>query len=147
VWLAGWEARREPDAHARRCASDAIDAALRGLHAMRARLAGEIRQSDDASAARADVLLARLGVISDDRLAAVRPARVDAVLAEKFTEPLDLITQGWKDCPLPLAGGLCSSWITCWRTWFKSAPSFASTCAATPSPSSRRASRICSVPM
>ncbi len=29
--------------------------------------------------------------------------RVDAVLAEKVTEPLDLIAQGWKVCPLPLA--------------------------------------------
>jgi hypothetical protein len=26
VWLAVWEHRQEPDAHARRCASDAVDA-------------------------------------------------------------------------------------------------------------------------
>ena len=34
AWLAIWEARNEPDAHARRCAADsvdAIDAALRDL--------------------------------------------------------------------------------------------------------------------
>jgi len=28
----------------------------------------------------------------------------------------------------------CGSWITCWRTRFRSAPGLASTCAATPSP-------------
>ena len=52
AWLAIWEGRREPDAHARRCASDAVDAALRELHEMRDRLTGEISASDDASAAR-----------------------------------------------------------------------------------------------
>jgi hypothetical protein len=54
VWVEGWEHRQEPDARARRCAADAvdaIDAALRELHAIRARLTGEIRTSDDASAA------------------------------------------------------------------------------------------------
>jgi hypothetical protein len=35
----------------------AIDAALSDLHEVRARLASEIRASDDASAARADALL------------------------------------------------------------------------------------------
>ena len=63
AWLAIWEGRREPDAHARRCANDAmdpIDAALRELHQVRGRLVGEIRASDDASAARADTLLERL---------------------------------------------------------------------------------------
>jgi hypothetical protein len=35
------------------------------------------------------------------------------MLAEKVTEPLNLIAQGWKNCPLLLAGGPCSSWITC----------------------------------
>ena len=62
VWLAIWAARDDsmPDAHARRCAGDAvdaIDAALRGLHEVRARLISEIRASDDASTARADQLL------------------------------------------------------------------------------------------
>jgi hypothetical protein len=62
AWLAIWEARREPDAHARRCTSDAvdaIDAMMRDLHAIRARLAAEIRESDGASAARVDELLRR----------------------------------------------------------------------------------------
>jgi len=65
AWLAIWSARDDgrPRAHARRCANDAIDAidaALRGLHEVRQRLIGEIRASDDASAARADALLERL---------------------------------------------------------------------------------------
>lgn len=62
-WLAIWSARTEPDAHARRCASDAIDAidaALGALHRVRARLVGEVRQADDRAADRADELLARL---------------------------------------------------------------------------------------
>ena len=60
TWLAIWEARNEPDAHARRCASDAIDAIdamLRDLHTVRQQLISEIRQADDATAARADKLL------------------------------------------------------------------------------------------
>jgi hypothetical protein len=60
AWLAVGSARSEPDAHARRCASysvDAIDAALRDLHDLRAALVAEIREADDASAARADELL------------------------------------------------------------------------------------------
>jgi hypothetical protein len=36
---------------------DAIDATLSALHAIRARLTGEIRASDDARAARADALM------------------------------------------------------------------------------------------
>ena len=40
-----------------------------------------------------------------------------------------------------------SSCSTCWRTRLRSAPSFCSTCAATPSPSRIRPSRMCSVPM
>jgi len=62
VWLGIWEARSEPDAHARRCASDAvdaIDAALRDLHSVRQQLISEIRQADEAMAGRADALLAR----------------------------------------------------------------------------------------
>ena len=42
---------------ARRCASDAVDAALADLHGIHARLVAEIRASDDASAARIEVLL------------------------------------------------------------------------------------------
>ena len=63
AWLAIWTARTEPDAHARRCASssvDAIDAALAGLHRIRARLISETRQADDATAIRVDALLARI---------------------------------------------------------------------------------------
>ena len=65
AWLAIWGARDDsrPDAHARRCASDAvgaIDDAIRELHALRARLLSEIRARDDASAAPADALLERL---------------------------------------------------------------------------------------
>jgi hypothetical protein len=39
---------------------DAIDAALRDLHRIRQQLISEIRDSDDATAARADALLARV---------------------------------------------------------------------------------------
>ena len=62
VALAIWETRNEPDAYARRCASDAvdaIDAALRDLHSVRQQLVSEIREADDATAARADELLRR----------------------------------------------------------------------------------------
>ena len=47
----------------------------------------------------------------------------------------------------PRRWGPCSSWTTCWRVRFRSAPSFTSTCAATPLPSRIRPSRMCSVPM
>jgi hypothetical protein len=63
VWVGIWQARAEPDAHARRCASDAIDAidqALAALHRTRARLITETGQADKLAAARADQLLARL---------------------------------------------------------------------------------------
>jgi hypothetical protein len=62
TWLAIWENRKEPDARARRCANDAmdaIDAALRELYRIRAQLVSEIRDADDATAARADALLRR----------------------------------------------------------------------------------------
>ena len=68
AWLGIWCNRTEPDAHARRCANDAvdaIDAAIRELHSVRQQLISEIRQADDASASRADALLERLG--SDQR--------------------------------------------------------------------------------
>jgi hypothetical protein len=61
AWLAIWQARTEPDAHARRCASDAvdaIDATLIELHGIRAELVGQIRRADDQVAARVDALLA-----------------------------------------------------------------------------------------
>ena len=64
VALAQWEARDDtrPQPGVRRAANtamDAIDTMLRELHAMRSRLVGEIRASDDAAAARADQLLSR----------------------------------------------------------------------------------------
>ena len=40
---------------------DAIDAMLAELHALRSRLTGEMRASDDATAARVDALLAARG--------------------------------------------------------------------------------------
>jgi len=61
--LAIWERRAEPDAHARRCASDAIsaiDAALAALHRIRGELVGQVRRADDETAVRADALLARM---------------------------------------------------------------------------------------
>lgn len=61
-WLAIWSARREPDAFARRAASDAvggIDVALAALYRVRARLITETRRADDEAAARADARLAR----------------------------------------------------------------------------------------
>ena len=63
TWLAIWEARKEPDALARRCASDAVDAidgAPRDLYLIRGQLTAEVRQADDATAVRADALLARM---------------------------------------------------------------------------------------
>ena len=63
VWLSIWSYRDDarPDAPARRCASDAvnaIDAAIRELHGIRALLIPEIRTADDASAARYDAMMA-----------------------------------------------------------------------------------------
>jgi len=63
IALGQWEDRDDskPQPDVRRAANtamDAIDRMLRELHAMRSRLVGEIRQADDASAARADALLA-----------------------------------------------------------------------------------------
>jgi hypothetical protein len=48
TWLGIWTNRAEPDADARRCASDAvdaIDAMLRDLYQIRERLTGEMRES------------------------------------------------------------------------------------------------------
>jgi hypothetical protein len=62
VALAQWAARDDtkPDPDARRAANTAmttIDAMLGRLHAVRARLVGETRASDDATAARVDAML------------------------------------------------------------------------------------------
>jgi len=66
TYLAVWSMRDDakPDAAARRGANeamDAIDRALRELHALRGRLVSDIRQADDATAARVDALLAERG--------------------------------------------------------------------------------------
>ena len=63
VALGQWEdrddSRAQPEVRrAANTAMDAIDSMLRELHAMRARLVGEIRASDASAAARADALLA-----------------------------------------------------------------------------------------
>jgi hypothetical protein len=62
TWLAIWGLRDDARhaAHSRRCANDAmdaIDAMLRDLHEVRARLVAETRQFDDATAERAEELL------------------------------------------------------------------------------------------
>lgn len=61
--LAQWETRDDAKAQpevrrAANTAMDAIDAMMRDLYAMRARLVGEIHDADDATAARVDALLA-----------------------------------------------------------------------------------------
>jgi hypothetical protein len=63
VWLSAWSYRDDtrPDAHARRCASDAvtaIDAAVRELRGIRALLIPEIRRADNANDARLDARMA-----------------------------------------------------------------------------------------
>ena len=70
IALGQWEDRDEtgPQPEVRRAANtamDAIDGMLRDLHAMRARLVGEIRASDDAAAARVDAMLAARRAAAD----------------------------------------------------------------------------------
>ncbi len=59
IALGQWEDGRPPPfaRQAANTAMDTIDAMLATLHAMRARLISEIRDSDDATAARTDALL------------------------------------------------------------------------------------------
>jgi hypothetical protein len=62
LWLAIWSARDDSriEPHARRCASDAvnaIDTMIAELHGIRGQLIPEIRASDDAAMAHADALL------------------------------------------------------------------------------------------
>ena len=60
AWASRDDARPCPAArHAANDAMDAIDVMLQALHALRRSLVSEIRASDDATAARADALLAR----------------------------------------------------------------------------------------
>lgn len=58
VWATRDDTGPQPEVRqAANDALDAIDALSRELHAVRARLVSEIRESDDASAARVDALL------------------------------------------------------------------------------------------
>ncbi|MGH3189700.1 MAG: hypothetical protein ACRDOL_21050 [Streptosporangiaceae bacterium] len=60
-WMTRDDSRAEPEVtRAGNTAMDEIDAMLAGLHALRSRLAGEIREHHDIGNARADALLARL---------------------------------------------------------------------------------------
>jgi hypothetical protein len=55
-----YDSKPQPDVRrAANTAMDAIDAMLAALHAMRSRLVGEIRQTDDICNARAGAILAR----------------------------------------------------------------------------------------
>ena len=59
-WMARDDSKAQPDIRqAANTAMDEIDAMLRELHALRGRLVSEIRDSDDASDARAEALLRR----------------------------------------------------------------------------------------
>ena len=58
-WEDRYDTKAQPEVRrAANTAMDAIDAMLAGLHQMRSRLVSEIRASDDATAARADAMLA-----------------------------------------------------------------------------------------
>jgi hypothetical protein len=60
VWAARDDSKAQPEARqAANTAMEAIDVMLAGLHRARAALAAEIRQSDDAAAARVDAMLAQ----------------------------------------------------------------------------------------
>ncbi len=79
--LAAWHAHQPgPDALDRSAANEAIgdiDAMLRALHVIRARLTGEIRYSDDTTDARVDAMLAAarpLAAVTADARAADDPA-------------------------------------------------------------------------
>jgi hypothetical protein len=57
-WAARDDSKGDADArHAGNTAMDTVDAMLRELHTLRSRLAGEIRDYDDASAVRVDAML------------------------------------------------------------------------------------------
>jgi hypothetical protein len=61
-WAAPDDTKADPQARrAANTAMDEIDAMLAALHALRARLVSEIRDADDATAARVDALLASAG--------------------------------------------------------------------------------------
>jgi hypothetical protein len=61
LWDTRDDTKAQPDVRqAANDAMDAIDAALRQLHGIRSRLVSEIRDSDDASTARAEALLRKI---------------------------------------------------------------------------------------
>jgi len=69
IALGQWEDRDDSKAQpevrrAANTAMDAIDSMLRDLHAMRSRLVGEIRASDDARDARVDAMLEAAKAVS-----------------------------------------------------------------------------------
>jgi hypothetical protein len=60
IWARRDDSKAQPEVRqAANDAVDAIDGMLRALHEARAALVAEIRQSDDATAARVDAMLAR----------------------------------------------------------------------------------------
>ena len=60
LWASRDDTKAQPEVRqAANDAVDAIDGMLRALHEARAALVAEIRQSDDATAARVDAMLAR----------------------------------------------------------------------------------------
>ena len=96
--LALWESRDDtrPQPEVRRAANDAmdtIDAMLSALHALRSRLVSEIRASDDATAARADRLLAatdsQLGDLNKPADPLVRRLRFEAADPDITISPRD----------------------------------------------------------
>ncbi len=61
LWVTRDDTKAQPDIRqAANDAIDAIDGALRELHGIRAELLGEVRESDDATTARAEELLRRI---------------------------------------------------------------------------------------
>lgn len=103
-WLAIWQARREPDAHARRCAADAVaaaDAALAALYRIRAGLVTQVRRADDQAAARVDALLTRKrdGPQGHHSLEAAAPSLDPA--AAKTPKPASRVTRGGNGGPAP----------------------------------------------
>jgi hypothetical protein len=67
IWMARDDSRAQPEVRqAANTAMDTIDAMLAELNALRSRLVGEVRASDDLAAARADALLARMRGDGDD---------------------------------------------------------------------------------
>ena len=61
LWATRDDSKAQPEVRqAANTAMDAIDAMLRELHTAREALVGEIRQADDANAARVDAMLAEM---------------------------------------------------------------------------------------